>query len=134
MRKRNAYLVFPLVVVSMLAMGVPVESSEPDAQEATLEAGQELRVATDCTTHNEVSLSIQNRGEGLCEASVAAFKDGEQLSEQEFASFAGSTFEVERNRKNIVGFDCAMDEFVVSFVVGKAEVRVTQVYFEDPAP
>jgi len=123
------------VVAAMLALFVLmsaslVTSSDPFVQDAFLEAGQELRVATDCETHEEVAVSIQNRSDGACRCSFTAFRNGEELAEEEFASFSGRTVEIQKNYKKIVGFDCVMEEFVVHMDEGKADIRVSQVSYE----
>jgi len=123
-------VVVPLaILITGMSMSL-ASSSEPGYREASLETGQELRVTTDCEANDEVAVSIQNRGDGACKCSMEAFKNGERLSDNEFASFAGSTFEVQKNYKKIVGFDCVMDEFVVRIDEGKADIRVSQISYE----
>lgn len=125
---RSSFAALLVVLIGMPAG--PAGSAEPTAKDATLETDQSLRVVTDCESFDEVYMSIQNRGEGPCRCTVEAFRNGDKIPDEEFASFAGSSFEVGKNIKKIVGFDCIMDEFVVHMVEGKADIRVTQVSFE----
>jgi hypothetical protein len=120
---------FVAAVLALLLTG-PAGAIDPSIREATLKAGQELKVTTDCETHDEVVIMVKNTGDGPCSAWVEGLKNGKPLSDEDFGTRAERTLVVEKNYKKIKGFDCITDEVVVHLTEGMAEIRVSQVTYE----